>query len=242
MPMAGAGSRFVKAGYSIPKPLIPVDGVPMFQKALSSISDIEAQKDYFFIIRQENVDKQRLDKLIKDALPEANIVVVPKLTNGAAETALAAETSLNPNDALIVMDCDIWFKSKGYKETVEESLKEPHGDLGVLLTFTSEDPRYCYVSLDDNNLVTDIVEKKVISNHAVTGAYFFSSANLFVDAGTYLLKKPLNSDVPEYYLSSVYKLLVDQGLRIKATTVDEFASFGTPEELSHYKSAGVGQK
>ncbi|PJE65017.1 hypothetical protein COU91_03860, partial [Candidatus Saccharibacteria bacterium CG10_big_fil_rev_8_21_14_0_10_47_8] len=88
--MAGLGSRFAKAGFDLPKPLIKVNGQPMFLKALSSIESIKAKRDYFFVIRQEHVDTQKLNKLIKQALPGANIITIPEMTRGAAETALAA--------------------------------------------------------------------------------------------------------------------------------------------------------
>src|SRR5258708_5956131 len=123
MPLSGLGSRFAKAGFELPKPLIPVDGKPMFLKALESIDDIDADKSVFFVIRQEHVDTQSLDSLIKQALPEANLIVIPQMTRGAAETALAAKDRLSPSEGLIVMDCDLWFKSKSYNQMVEDSIK-----------------------------------------------------------------------------------------------------------------------
>ena len=36
VPMAGAGSRFEKAGYSFPKPLIEVKGQPMIAKVVEN--------------------------------------------------------------------------------------------------------------------------------------------------------------------------------------------------------------
>ncbi|HSX29838.1 MAG TPA: hypothetical protein VLE73_04750 [Candidatus Saccharimonadales bacterium] len=48
MPMAGAGSRFAKAGFTTPKPLIQVDGKPMFMKALSALEPIKANKHYTY--------------------------------------------------------------------------------------------------------------------------------------------------------------------------------------------------
>ena len=37
IPLAGHGSRFAKAGYSLPKPLIPVHGVPMIQLVIDNV-------------------------------------------------------------------------------------------------------------------------------------------------------------------------------------------------------------
>ena len=236
MPMAGAGSRFASAGFKLPKPLISVDDQPMFRKALSSIASIQADKDYFFVIRQEHVDTQKLDVLIKEALPAANIIVIPKLTDGAAETALAAKAVLNPDDGLIVMDCDLWFTSKSYNDMVTDSLNGTSDTSGGLLTFTSDNPRYSFAKFGEDNIVTETAEKRVISNHAITGAYFFATAKTFTRAAEKLLSQPLSEKMPEYYISFLYNILIDEGNKIQAASVDEFESFGTPEELAAYQA------
>jgi 2-C-methyl-D-erythritol 4-phosphate cytidylyltransferase len=75
MPMAGRGSRFANAGFTTPKPLIPVDGRPMFLKALSSFDAIEAPKAYTIIIRKQHDEQYDLQKQLKEKLPDANIVM-----------------------------------------------------------------------------------------------------------------------------------------------------------------------
>ncbi len=237
MPMAGLGSRFANAGFELPKPLIEVDSVAMFLKAISSIKAIDAEKEYYFIIRQEHAYKQALDSLIKNALPEANVIIIPKITRGAAETAAAALPHLSDSDALIIMDCDLWFSSASYNKMVEESLREASDIAGGVLTFKADNPRYSYAKIDSSGLVMETAEKKVISDSAITGAYFFANTRVFADAVDTLMSQPLSDDMPEYYLSFLYNILIDEGKKIKAAKVDEFASFGTPEELSDYNEA-----
>lgn len=48
IPMAGAGSRFEKAGYTFPKPLIEVNGKPMIQAV---VDNINIEGNYIFIVR-----------------------------------------------------------------------------------------------------------------------------------------------------------------------------------------------
>lgn len=235
MPLAGAGSRFAKAGFATPKPLIEVDGRPMFLKAISSLDNVKAEKRYIFVIRQEHVDTQQLDTLIKAAQPEAKIVVLPEITRGAAETALAAQHLLNPEDGLVVMDCDLWFNSHSYDEMIQASLNNSSNIAGGLLTFKADDPRYSYAEVGPDGFVIRTAEKKVISEKAITGAYFFATAKEFIDSGESLLQQPLNAGMPEYYLSLLYNILLDEGKNIQAAYVDKFASFGTPEELETYK-------
>lgn len=237
MPMVGLGSRFAKEGFTTPKPLIDVDGMPMFRKALSSLENIDAPKDYHFVIRQEHVDTQNLDKLIKEALPEANVIVVPELTRGAAESALCAKDYLKPEDGLVLLDCDLWFNSASYKKMVEDSLTGKSQIDGGVLTFKADSPKYSYAEIGDNDMVIRTAEKQVISKTATTGAYFFATAKTYCDAATELLKQPLTDVMPEYYISFVYGLLLKQDAKIQAAYVDQFASFGTPEELAAYEEA-----
>lgn len=237
MPMAGLGSRFAKAGYSTPKPLIEVDGMVMFRKALASVDKIAADKTYHFVIRQEHVDEQQLDKLICDALPEAIITVLPEMTRGAVETALAAKPQLDPEAGLIVMDCDLWFQSASYNKMIEDSLSGASDIGGGLLTFEADNPRYSYAKFGDDGIVTETAEKVVISNHAITGAYYFATAANFIAVAEQLMQQQISKTMKEYYLSLLYNLLIAEGKKIQAATVDEFASFGTPEELDAYNQS-----
>ena len=41
IPMAGAGSRFAREGYVDPKPLIPVEGVPMIRLVIENLAGVE---------------------------------------------------------------------------------------------------------------------------------------------------------------------------------------------------------
>jgi len=233
MPMGGLGSRFAKAGFTTPKPLIKVDGMPMFRKALTSLDDLSVPKEFLFVIRQEHADTLKLDQLIAGALPEAKVIVIPELTRGAVETAVAAKDYLDQTQPLVVMDCDLWFSSESYNQMILKAINKTVPSAG-LLTFTSNNPRYSYAKVDGSDNVTETAEKVVISNHAITGAYFFSTAELFINSAIELLGQPLTDTMPEYYLSYLYNILLDHEITVKATYVDDYASFGTPEELEEY--------
>jgi dTDP-glucose pyrophosphorylase len=108
---------------------------------------------------------------------------------------------------------------------------------GGVITFEADNPRYSYAEIGDNDMVTRTAEKQAISTHAMTGAYFFATAKTYNDAAEELLKQPLTDEMPEYYISFVYGLLLKRGAKIQAAYVDEFASFGTPEELAAYEAS-----
>src|SRR5579872_6077095 len=111
MPMGGLGRRFIEAGYDTPKPLIPVDGKPMFQKALDSFSELKDSIN-IFVLRQDQISEYQIDQQIKEVLPRAKIAVLKQNTRGSVETCLLAKDLIKDSLPIIVTDCDIYFQSK----------------------------------------------------------------------------------------------------------------------------------
>lgn len=235
MPMAGEGSRFAKAGWTTPKPLIELRGVPLFQRAIGSVALPDVKMKYSFIVRQEHIDKQHIDRLIQNILPESQIFSVLKTTRGAVETCLVAETAIDDDDAIVVMDCDLEFRSKGYNELVKEALSQSasEADGGALVSFESVNPRYSYALVDDYGRVLRTAEKEPISNHALCGAYFFGSGMDFKRIAHQLLYDGTHGKA-EFYVSLLYNYLLAEGKVVRLATMEEYYSYGTPEELKNY--------
>lgn len=235
MPMAGEGSRFAKAGWATPKPLIELNGQPLFKHAISSVAAEGIPMKYSFIVRQEHIDKYGIDKGIQSFLPEANIFSVMKTTRGAVETCLMAESAIADDDAVIVMDCDLEFRSAKFIEIIRgilaQSLEQAEG--GALVSFTSDQPKYSYAEVDDDGLVKRTAEKEVISSHALCGAYFFSTGKRFKQVAHQLLDEP-EFKKPEYYVSLLYNYLLARGEKVYLAPMEEYYSYGTPEELQRY--------
>lgn len=235
MPMAGEGSRFLKEGWTTPKPLIELLGVPLFIRAIGSVAVEGAPMKYSFIVRKEHIDTYHIDEQIKAILPEANVFFVEKTTRGAVETCLMAESVINDADGIVVMDCDLEFRSKGYTEGIKTILQQPveQANGGMLVSFESSEPRYSYAEVDENMIVKRTAEKEVISNHALCGAYFFSTGKGFLSAAHRLLNEPVFTK-PEFYVSLLYNYLLANGETVKLATMEVYRSYGTPEELKRY--------
>ncbi len=172
MPMAGEGSRFLNEGWTVPKPLILLHNKPLFMHAVQSIDDGTIPTKYSFIVRKNHIENNKIDRVIKEFLPTSSIFSVEKTTRGAVETCLIAEKTINSDESIIVMDCDLEFKSKNFNEEIRHVLELPaeqaHG--GALVSFNSTDPRYSYALTDENDFVIKTAEKEVISNNALCGA------------------------------------------------------------------------
>jgi len=233
--MAGEGSRFLKEGWTTPKPLIQLHGKELFLRAIGSVSGEGIQMKYSFIVRQEHIEKYQIDEGIKAILPDANIFSVLKTTRGAVETCLMAESAIADEDAVIVMDCDLEFRSEKFIEIIKgilaQNIEEANG--GALVSFESNEPRYSYAALGDDGFVTRTAEKEVISNHALCGAYFFSTGKRFKQIAHQLMNEP-DFKKPEYYVSLLYNYLLSEGEKVQLAPMEEYYSYGTPEELKRY--------
>ena len=82
-------------------------------------------------------------------------------------------------------------------------------------------------------MVLRTAEKEVISNHALCGAYFFSFGKRFKEVAHQLMNEQ-NFAKPEYYVSLLYNYLIAAGEKIYLAPMEEYYSYGTPEELKRY--------
>ena len=265
MPMGGLGSRFAAdpSFQGLPKPLIPIDGQPMFLKCLSSLEGIKADIALTIIFRREHEEQFGLSELILAACPDANIVIIPHLTKGAVETFLACRSSLLEDDAVLICDCDLWFDSDEFLKSIESILSEnsKRSDTidGLLLSFNSDNPRYSYAKMyNDSLFISKTKEKVVVSNHALCGAYFFSRADKLLICADKLMASNLEDiGLKEYYCSALYNVLLgleqeDGEQKVDASNIpkalvqviklDSYASFGTPQEYFEYKKNGAQVK
>lgn len=239
MPMGGLGERFRMAKVATPKPLIEVAGVPMFQRALGSFESLEATIKLVVVVRKADQDDFNLAGRIRQVRPGASVVILDHNTRGPVETCLAAEASVDPDLPLVILDCDLSFRSPGYLTAMVRAADGGQVD-GLLLSFTSLDPRYSFAQVDGTGLVVRTAEKQPISSHALAGAYFFTAAGSFFDAARALVQDRLSAQMPEYYVSLIYNRLIASGGRIKLIEGEVF-SFGTPEELAAFEARFSGQ-
>jgi len=229
MPMAGAGSRFENEGYKDPKPLIKINGKPFFYWAVRSILNNVNVYDIVFVVLQEHINKFEIDKKILSYFPNSKIYSLNEVLDGPVLTCLSVIQGINDDLPIIINDCDHMFKCVELKNIFENF----DFDMG-LLTFKSNEPQYSYVRYDDENRVIGTMEKKVISNHAICGAYLFKSAKIFISNANNYLKMPMYD---EFFLSGIYNVAYSAGLVIKDYLVDFHLNFGTPLEYKEAKGS-----
>lgn len=228
MPMGGLGKRFVDAGYATPKPMITINGKPMFLRALESFPSSWKVRNVF-VIRQDQEDSYGLSRLIDSACPNAQIAILTDNTRGTVETCLLAEDLIDFNLPVIIADCDTRFQSRAYIEAIESQSYD-----GVLAGFESSDARYSFAEVTDNGEVLKTAEKVPISTHALLGGYYFRSGELFLNLAKHFVSNDLGEGLKEFYVSHLYNMLLHDGGHVGFAEAEHFDIWGTPEELMKY--------
>ena len=224
MPMAGGGTRFKKNEIDIPKPLIEINDKPFFFWAAQSILKFIEIKNLIFVVLKEHIEKYNIDKKILEYYPNAKIQIINNVLNGAVFTCLEGIKLIDNDDPILFNDCDHAFLSETfYKYCMEHNFSDIDG---ALLTFYSNEAKYSYIALDEKNNVIETMEKKVISDKAICGAYYFKNKKIFKTA----VEKYLGN-----FISGVYNVMIKNNLLIKYFPTDLHISFGTPEEYEDSK-------
>ena len=230
IPMAGLGKRFLDAGYKVPKQFIYVDKKQLIDISLNcfDLSDC----NLIFVVRDDQISNHNIDQILKSKYgDDIEIVVTDGLTEGSVCSCLLAEEYINNDIPLFIHTLDIEFSPQVIPENF---VKITHVD-GTILTFKSNSTNYSYVSLSNDGYAIQTAEKKVISDHACVGIYYFKSGKVFCDNAKEMISRDLRTN-GEFYISPLYNVLIEKGMKIDTLLVDKMHIFGTPKEFEFYKS------
>lgn len=227
IPMAGAGSRFEKAGYTFPKPLIEVNGKPMIQVVVENLN-IDA--NFIYVVQKTHREKYNLDTLLNLITPNCKIVETDGITDGAARTALLAKEFIDNNNPLFFANSDqyVEWNSNEFMYKMQET-----GCDGGIVTFKSTHPKWSFAQIDNNDIVTLVAEKKPISDNATVGFYYWKHGSDFVKYANRMID--LNIRVNnEFYVCPVFNEAIKDNKKIRAFNIEKMYGLGTPEDLNNF--------
>lgn len=220
MPMAGEGLRL--KGYSdIPKPLIKVNDYNMF---LWSLQGIPVQNNFIFIVKNEHVIDYKIDETIHEFYPGAKIIIQDGKLNGAVMSTLLAEDIINNDEPLLILDCDIFVKTD-----YNSLLYNTKSDAAVVVSHNTAS-NYSYVKIN-NDVVTEIAEKNVISDNAICGVYFWKKGKDYVHYAKRLIEKNITTN-GEFYVAPVLNEAIQDNKKVTAIKAEKFYHLGTKEDIS----------
>jgi beta-phosphoglucomutase-like phosphatase (HAD superfamily)/dTDP-glucose pyrophosphorylase len=231
IPMAGEGSRFIEAGYSIPKPLIEINGESMINVVHDSIG-LDAH--YIFVARSEHIEKFNLHDHINEFCKDFTIIAQDNKLDGAALSCLLAKDLINNDSHLIIANSDQYVRWNSKRE-VDSWIQS--GVDGSMLTFRSDDNKWSYAEIK-SNFVQRVHEKIVVGEEATCGIYYWKAGSDFVKYAEKMIEKEIKTN-NEFYVAPVYNEAIEDGKIISYLRAKEMRGLGTPNDLDDYIRGGA---
>jgi len=242
IPMAGRGSRFAKEGYVDPKPLIPLGNKRMIEVVVNNLKPA-CEHRFIFVCQQEHLDKYNYKNELERIAPGCEIIGIDGVTEGAACTVMYSESLINNDMPLMIANSDQWIDTD-----INDYLNHMQSeDLdGLIMTMKADDPKWSFAKINDFNLVTEVVEKKVVSDEATVGIYNYKRGSDFCRHVKRMIERNERSN-GEFYVAPVYTYMYELdnskiGVYNIGAEADGMYGLGTPADLDLFKSLAVYSK
>jgi choline kinase len=237
IPMAGSGSRFVKEGYAVPKPLIEVSGVAM---AVAATRDLPAAERQVFVLRRDLPQLDVIVPRLTAAYPDARLVMLDKLTDGQAVTCLEALGEVDLDAPLTIGACDngLLYDPHAFERLMADA------SVDVIVwgyrghANAQRKPQFYGWIQEEGGRVTGVSVKKPLSDPVhdpiIVGAFTFRRARDFKTAAERLIARDGRVN-GEFYVDTCIEDAIAAGLNVRLFDVDSYLCWGTPDELKTFE-------
>ena len=157
-----------------------------------------------------------------------DVVILDDITEGAAQTILQAKDLINDDTPLLTLNTDQMID---YDVEKMWTMAE-HYD-GYMPCFWGDSEDWSYARCLPNGYVQEVAEKKVISNNATAGYYYWKRGSDFVKYAEKMIEQNSRTN-GEFYVAPVYNWAIKDGKKIAIYMVDKIYELGTPEYLENY--------
>ncbi len=240
IPMSGFGERFRRAGYDLPKPMIPIEGKPIIAHVIDLFP---GETEFIFVCNEAHLNDPRYEMrdTLKRYCPTGRIVGIPPHKSGPVHAVYQVVDAVDMSRPVIINYCDFscywdWFHFVGF---VAET-----GCAGAIPAYRGFHPHslgtanYAYLQETDG-WVTNIREKQPFTDDrmqefASSGTYYFATGALMRDALRETMARDLSVN-GEYYVSLAYKPLLEAGKKVAVYELQHFMQWGAPEDVADYK-------
>ncbi|MBE9662380.1 glycosyltransferase family protein [Mucilaginibacter myungsuensis] len=233
--MAGKGERFAKEGYTLPKPILPVDGVPMVVKAAL---DLPKADRYLYVMLREHTEVYKIHEVIGQYIPDSDFVILDQVTEGQASTCLLAMEHIDEQTDIMIGACDnglIYDRDKfaGLKSKADVIVCSFRHNATVV----TKPKQYGWVAVDGDD-VNHVSVKKPISadpfnDHAVVGAFWFRNKDVYMRSVDRMIDQDRRIN-NEFYIDECINDAVALGYKVKILEVDKYICWGTPNDYETY--------
>jgi hypothetical protein len=230
VPAAGLSTRFPDLP---PKYLLrDIDGYYMLDNAIAPYYD---RGDIYVTILKEHdleynageiITSEMIDVESIGYIPRISVIQLQEKTRGPADTvyqSLKVLDEYKDDGPFLVKDCDSFFNHNVVKGNyICVSRVQDHDVLKRLAAKS-------FVQVNDQGLVTDIIEKKVVSDTFCVGGYKFAKRSEYMEA-----YEAIQDRTEEIFVSHVIQYMVAQGKQFTVQPVYNYVDVGTIDEWNEY--------
>ena len=239
IPMSGIGKRFVGAGYRIPKPLIVVDEKPIIEHICNLFPD---ESKFTFICNSKHLAETNMRQVLQNIKSKSNIVEIHNHKKGPVYAVSLVKDLIEDDEEVIVNYCDFgtyWnyqdFLNHTRNRNADAAIPAYKGFHPHMLGNTN----YAFIR-EKKQWMLEIKEKEPFTNnrmdeYASNGTYYFKKGAYVKKYFQELIDKNINLE-GEYYVSLIYNLLVEDGLKVSIYNIQHMLQWGAPQDLEEYKN------
>ncbi len=246
IPMAGNGSRFSDAGYTVSKPAIPTydkrtgKKLPMVVCATLDLPGVAMNGSNVIYVDRDFHKSDGTEERIRECFQDVRFITVDHLTEGQACTCMLAEEYINNSEELLIAGCD-----NGMEINTDKFIELCDQTDVIVFTYRHNkavlnDPdAYGWMKVDEDNCIIGVSIKKALSDtpmedHAVVATFWFKRGSIFVEATNKMVAE--NDRIRnEFYVDQVVKHVLELGYKAKVFEIDRYIGWGTPEDYELYQ-------
>lgn len=227
IPMMGKSSRFISAGYAIPKFMLPIGNSNLFSKAVASFKEYFADELFVFTIpNDDSLSAWIINQVNTLGVANHHIIKLNNSTNGQADTIAQ---SINKISSSNLSDINIFNI-----DTILHSFNKLRHDSydGYLEVFNGEGEHWSFAKINHVDEVISTAEKERISSHCSNGFYNFKNSEIFMEGFNKQLEHNKLTNAGELYIAPIYNFLISLGYKfiVKHIEKEDISFSGTPTE------------
>jgi NDP-sugar pyrophosphorylase family protein len=249
IPMSGVGKRFVDAGYTIPKYMLLANSKPIIQHVIELFTNDSELQTYHFILNSTDASNESITSFLKSLVPTCLIHTIDHHSLGPVYAVSKIFDSLKDDEEVIVSYCDygtVW----DYKQFL--TTLRSNDCVGGIPCYKGFHPHmlhgdkyaFCQTLFDESNKTNQLVSIKEkesftetpMNEFASNGTYYFQKGSLLKTYFQKLLSLGDEGTINgEFYVSMVYKQMLEDSCKIFVFEIEKMLQFGTPRDYEEFK-------
>ncbi|MBY0443721.1 MAG: glycosyltransferase family 2 protein [Burkholderiales bacterium] len=231
--MAGRGSRFVDAGYTVPKYQIMAHGRSLFDWSMLSLKHfLSSDCRVIFVCLEENHSAayvRQQSQLL--GLRDIHVLELNELTDGQATSAYLSRELWRAEEPLLIYNIDTYVNPQALQPSHIRASSD-----GWVPCFQVPGDHWSFVKLADDGWAVDLAEKQRISDDASIGLYWFAQAGLYTQAYEGFFVDEKNLVRGERYIAPLYRQMIAEGRKVSISNLAlaDVHVLGTPAELNRF--------